>query len=95
MRGSLKDLAFLHLLFEDLGSFLENDMFDPFPWDTRFSFKEYDFQGRGEQMAWLSEEDGRLEQYQPEQIETGEQIPIDHWRERPDVDGQTEWGDWL
>jgi len=32
---------------------LERDVFDPFPWDTVFPFKEHDFSGIGEQMNWL------------------------------------------
>lgn len=81
---------------------LENEVFEPFPWVTRFPFQKHDFDGIGDQMAWLTEEAARFEQYTPDEIDPGEQIEIDKWLpasepgiDSPDVDGQSDWGDWV
>lgn len=39
---------------------LENNVFEPFPWETVFPFQDQDFDGIGEQMHWLKNE---VEQY--------------------------------
>lgn len=76
---------------------LEHNVFEPFPWDTWFPFKEKEFDGNGEQMSWLVEE---AERYERSEIVT-EQDALHQWTptpepdiERPDVDGQSEWSDW-
>lgn len=79
----------------------ERDVFEPFPWVTRFPFQEYDFAGIGEQMQWLTEEAARFEQDRPD--ETRQQAVIEDWLPDPDpgldrpddVDGQSAWHDWL
>lgn len=55
---------------------LERDVFKPSPWDTTFPFKDHEFQGIGEQMQWLTEEADCLEQYQAEQINTGDSVEL-------------------
>ncbi len=81
---------------------LENDVFEPFPWDTEFPFKSDELGGIGDQMRWLNEEADRYEEYERSRIDAGEQADLYEWTpppepvlERPDVDGQSDWNDWL
>lgn len=77
---------------------LENDVFKPFPWETRFPFQEQDFDGIGEQMAWLKEEAEFYEETRTRD-ESSRQSHLRSYREldieRPDVEGQSEWSDWM
>ena len=63
---------------------LERDMFEPFPWETRFPFKEQDFAGTGEQMAWLSEQADRYADGDQGQAALTEEWEMD--REQADLD---------
>jgi hypothetical protein len=81
---------------------LEHDVFEPFPWVTRFPFQEQDFDGIGEQMQWLSEEADRFEELRNDPAGSGRQTRVRSYRhredpavERPDTTGQTEWRDWM
>lgn len=78
----------------------ENNVFEPFPWENRFPFKENDFGGIGEQMSWLKDEIEFLESMQNDVVEA-QQSDVRSYRtvepnlEKPDVDGQSEWSDWF
>jgi hypothetical protein len=76
----------------------ERDVFEPFPWVTRFPFQEQDFGGIGEQMRWLSEEADQAEQRRND-VDGGRQSSVSEYSDAgielaEDVDGQTEWSDW-
>jgi hypothetical protein len=76
----------------------ERDVFEPFPWVTRFPFQEQDFDGIGEQMRWLSEEADQAEQRRND-VDGGRQSSVSEYSDAgvelaEDVDGQTEWSDW-
>lgn len=76
----------------------ENDVFEPFPWETRFPFQEQDFSGIGEQMHWLKEEAEFYEDTRNQATES-RQSSVRSYREPdldvPDVDGQSDWNDWI
>jgi hypothetical protein len=80
-----------------LDPLLEHGVFEPLPWQHRFPFQEHDFDGIGEQMAWLNE--------QAEWYENRRNNPVDSRQgtvrpyvqpdvDVPDVTGQSEWSDW-
>jgi len=76
----------------------ENNVFDPFPWETRFPFQEQDFSGIGEQMAWLKEEAEFYEELH-NRTQESRQTAVQSYSEPdldvPEVDGQSDWDDWM